>query len=291
MAYVIGGVLVTYLLLSIVFTYLAQQLPRSPVADPPDWGRVTDTVIPGPEGGRLELWRVEPEGESRGVVILAHGWGRNRDRMVRRAAHFGRFGFTAVIHSARDHGRSSPRRMMNAARMAEDIEAVMGWVGEPVLLYGHSAGAGAAIIAAHRRPGQVRLLFLEACYADTEEALLSLYRWFNRFFGLVFGPMIVFWLKVCYRNRLKLVSPRALAPSLRMPVMLIHGENDRRFPLAFARRLRPCFASGAAEFFVAAGAGHSESSRDPAYPEALKRFIDRHLPRAGAEKPAPPASE
>ncbi len=283
---IIGGGLAVYLLLSILFTYLAQQLPRSPVVDPPDWGRVTDTVIPGPEESRLEVWRVEPEGESRGVVVLAHGWGRNRDRMVRRAAHFGRWGFTAVIHSARDHGRSSPRRMMNAARMAEDIEAVMRWVGEPVLLYGHSAGAGAAIIAAHRRPDQVRLLFLEAGYADTEEALLSLYRWFNPFFGAAFGPLIVFWMKVYYRNRLKLVSPRVLAPSLRMPVMLIHGEADRRFPLAFAKRLQACFAPGGAELFVARGAGHSESSRDPSYPETLQRFIDRHLPLTGVEIPA-----
>ncbi len=291
LAYIIGGGVAAYLLLSILFAYLAQQLPRRPVTDPPDWGRVTDTVIPGPEGSRLEVWRVEPDGESRGVVILAHGWGRNRDRMVRRAALFGRWGFTAVVHSARDHGRSSPRRMMNAARMAEDIEAVMDWVGEPVLLYGHSAGAGAAVIAAHRRPGQVLLLFLEASYADTEEALLSLYRWFNRFFGRAFGPLIVFWMKVYYRNGLKRVSPRVLAPSLRMPVMLIHGEDDRRFPLAFAKRLQACFAPGGAELFVARGAGHSDSSRDPSYPEALKKFLDRCLPSPCLKKPASTASE
>ena len=275
--YAIAGLILTYLLLSLVFTYLVQEYPRKPFRDPPDWGRVTDTAIPTVEGGRLEVWRVEPEGRSRGIVVLAHGWGRNRDRMVARARRFGRWGFTCVIHSARDHGRSSPRRFMNAARMAEDLEAVLDWVGEPVLLYGHSAGAGAAILAAHRRPERVRLLFLEACYADTHEALLSLYRWFNPFFGMAFGPLIVFWMDLFYRNRLKDVSPGRLAPSIRVPVMIVHGADDRRFPLAFARELAARFPADRVELFVAAGARHSESSFDPAYPAAVRNFIAQRL--------------
>ncbi len=275
--YTIGGLILAYLLLSLVFTYLVQEYPRKPFRDPPDWGRITDTSIAAAGNGRLEVWRVEPEGPSRGIVVLAHGWGRNRDRMVQRARHFGRWGFTCVIHSARDHGGSSPRRFMNAVRMAEDIVAVLDWVGEPVLLYGHSAGASAAILAAHRRPERVRLLFLEACYADTHEALLSLYRWFNRFFGAAFGPLIVFWMDLFYRNRLKDVSPARLAPSLPMPVMIIHGADDRRFPLAFALQLKACLPPERVGLFVAAGARHSESSFDPAYPAAVRNFIARHL--------------
>ena len=275
--YILCSIVLIYLLLSLLFTYLAQQWPRRAVSDPPDWGRSIDTTIPAPEGGALEVWRVEPDGHSRGVVVLAHGWGRNRDRMVQRARMFGRWGFATVIHSARDHGRSSPRRFMNAVKMADDIGAVLSWVGEPVLLYGHSAGAGAAILAAYRKPAQVRLLFLEACYADTEEALLSLYRWFNPFFGVVFGPMIVFWMNVFYRFGLKAVSPERLAPKIPIPVMIIHGEKDSRFPLEFAQRLTGCFPPDRVELFVAENAGHSESSQSPDYPAALKSFIERRL--------------
>jgi pimeloyl-ACP methyl ester carboxylesterase len=277
----LSGLVLAYLLLSLVLTYLVQEYPRRPYDDAPDWGRVTDARIPTVEGARLEVWRVEPEGASRGIVVLAHGWGRNRGRMVRRARIFGRWGFTVVIHSARDHGRSSPRRFMNAARMAEDIESVLDWVGEPVLLYGHSAGAGAAVIAAWRRPEKIRLLFLEAGYADSREALLSLYRWFNRFFGTAFGPMILFWMNLFYRNRLKDVSPAKLAPSIRAPVMLIHGALDKRFPLEFAFKLKSSFAPGQTEIFVAENARHSESSLDPGYAAAVAGFIERHLPAAG----------
>jgi pimeloyl-ACP methyl ester carboxylesterase len=59
--------------------------------------------------------------------------------------------------------------------------------------------------------------------------------------------------------------------------MLIHGEKDRRFPLAFALKLKRSFAPGQAELYVAEGAGHSDSSRTPGYAEAVQSFLDQHL--------------
>jgi uncharacterized protein len=267
-----------YLVLTLTLTYVVHQLPRRPVNDPPDWGRVTDTRIPSVDGGSLEVWRIEPEGPSRGVMVLAHGWSRNRDRMVRRARVFGEMGFTTVLHSARDHGASSRNRFMNAFRFAEDIETVMKWVGEPVLLYGHSAGAAGAVIAASDHPERVKLLFLEGCYSRTKPALRSLYRTYNQVFGLLFAPAVVAWMDLFYRFRMDKVSPIRLAPKLDLPVLIIHGENDAPFPLEEARHLRDSFPAGRAEFFVAPGADHSGSSLTPQYPSAIQAFVDRHLP-------------
>ena len=273
--YILGGIAVAYLLFTLMLTYLVHQMPREPISDEPDWGRAMDTTIRAIDGGFLEVWRIEPDGASNGIIVFAHGWGRNRDRMVKRARMFAQWGFTAVIHSCRDHGGSSPYRLMNALTMAEDIESVLEWIGEPVMLYGHSAGAAAAIIAAGRHPHNIRLLFLEACYADTKEGLLSLYRWFNRFFGIFFGPAILFWMELFYKGELADLSPTRIAPSLCMPVMLIHGENDHRFPLKFARKLYDSFAPGQVDLYIAKGVGHSDSSLTPGYRDAIRSFLDR----------------
>ena len=275
--YVLGGLILLYLLLTLLCTYLVQQLPRKPVCDFPDWGRVFDTKIAAIDGGFLEVWRIEPQDASKGLVVFAHGWGRNRDRMVSRARIFARLGFTAIIHSARDHGGSSRRRFMNAVKFAEDIEAVMSWLDQPVILYGHSAGSAGAIIAASRNPGKIRALFLEASYAYTKEALLSLYRWVNPFFGVCFGPMILFWMNLFYRNQLDSVSPARLAPAIKIPVMLIHGAKDRRFPLAFARKLKRSFTTERVTLYIAEGAGHSDSSQTPGYAKTVRWFLDRYL--------------
>ena len=276
--YLIFGGIAAYLLLSLYLTYLVHQIPRDPVKEPPDWGQVTDTRIPTASGGSLEVWRIEPESPSRGIVLLAHGWSRNRDRMTGRARIFGELGFTTVMHSARDHGKSSPHRFMNAFRFAEDIEAVLNWINEPVLLYGHSAGAAAAVIAANQSPDRIKLLFLEGCYARTKEALRSLYRSHNLFFGLFFGPMVVLWMDIFYRFRMDRVSPVRLASGLDIPVLIIHGEKDLSFPLPNAWRLRDGFPAGRAELFVGQDADHSGSSLTPEYPMAIKSFVNRHLP-------------
>ena len=275
--YIFLGLALFYLLFALFLTYLVQQIPRNPVEDPPDWGTVVDTTIPALDGRSLEVWRIEPELESRGIVVFAHGWGRNRDRMVARARMFARWGFTAVIHSARDHGNSSPKRFMNAARFAEDIEAVLRWVAEPVILYGHSAGSAGAIAAAGRNASMIRLLFLEASYAETKEALLSLYCWVNPVFGRLFGPMILFWMDLFYKGALAEYNPTRLAEFINMPVMIIHGEKDRRFPLAFAQKLKHSFTHDRVAFYVASEVGHSESSNTPGYGDAVKSFIDQYL--------------
>lgn len=275
--YTFVGLILFYIFCTLFLTYLVQQIPRKPVKDTPDWGQVLDTTIPALDGRNLEVWRIEPEGESSGIVVLAHGWSRNRDRMVPRARMFAQWGYTTVIHSARDHGGSSPKRFMNAVRFAEDIEAVLRWVGEPIILYGHSAGSAGAIAAAAGNPSMIRLLFMEASYADTREALLSLYRWVNPSFGVLFGPMILFWMNLFYRGALGRYSPARLAKKINVPVMIIHGERDQRFPIAFALKLKQSFPHDRVSFFIAKDADHSESSTKPGYKEAVKSFLDRYL--------------
>jgi pimeloyl-ACP methyl ester carboxylesterase len=277
--YLIIGFFIAYLLLSLYFTYLVHQIPRRPVKDFPDWGHVIDTKIPAVDEGMLEVWRIKPEGRSRAIVVLAHGWSRNRDRMVSRARVFGKMGFTTVIHSARDHGGSTRNRFMNAFRFAEDIEAVLKWINEPVLLYGHSLGAAGAIIVASRNPGRIKLLFLEGCYARTKEALRKLYSNYNRFLGALFAPTVVLWLDIFNKFRMDKINPIRLAPKIDIPVLIIHGEKDQNFPLDNAWRLRDSFPAARAEFFVAKGADHSSSSLTTEYPIAIRAFVDRHLPQ------------
>jgi len=274
--YITSGILIGYIIVTLYLTYLVHQIPRKPVSEKPDWGRITDVKIPAVDGGFLEVWRIEPEGQSKGIVVFAHGWGRNRDRMVPRARMFGEWGFTTVIHSARDHGGSSSCKLMNAMKFAEDIEAVLDWINQPVILYGHSAGAGGSIIAASRNQGRINLLFLEACYAYTKKALLNLYRWYNPFFGKYFAPVVLFWMDLLYKKRMDRFSPAVLAAKLRMPVMLVHGEKDQRFPLDYAITVKNQIPPGQVEMFIGKDADHSESSETPGYRKALKAFLDRY---------------
>jgi pimeloyl-ACP methyl ester carboxylesterase len=276
--YLICGLTLGFLAVSWWLTYLVHRLPRRPVNDPPDWGTVEELKIPAADGGFLEAWRVTPRNTTGQVVVLAHGWGRNRDRMVPRARMFGRWGYITVIHSARDHGGSSPCRWMNGFRFGEDIESVLRWIDRPAIVYGHSAGAAGALMAAHRNPGRVRALFLESCYDEVLSSLRSLYAEMIPFVGRFFGPLIVFWLdRVLYPRRLRSHSPSRLAAGITVPVMLIQGENDPIFPPAETARLIRRFPSTRTRLWVAPGADHSSPSAAPGYAEAVGGFLDREV--------------
>ena len=277
--YWISGLAGAFVMVSWLFTYLVHRMPRKPVLDPPDWGRVEDVKIPAADGGFLELWRVTPRKTNGRVVILAHGWGRNRDRMVPRARIFGRWGYIVVMHSARDHGGSSVCRWMSGLRFGEDIETVLKWVGRPAIIYGHSAGAAGALMAAYRNPEMVRALFLESCYYEVRSALRSLYAEMIPYVGWLFGPAIVFWLdRVLYRRRLRSHSPSQLADGIAAPVMLIQGENDPVFPPEDTARLARRLPSARTHFWIAPGADHSSASRASGYVAAVKRFLQAHDP-------------
>lgn len=270
------GLTLLYLFGTLVLAFVLQRVPRNPIDDQPDWGKVIDTKIPVGNNGFLEVWRVEPEKPSCGTILFAHGWGRNRDRMIHRARLFADFGFTTVIHSARDHGGSSKLRFVNAVTFAEDIESVLDWINEPVCLYGHSAGSAGAIIAAHRRPEMIKLLFLEASYAYTKEGLLSLYKWANWFFGTFIGPMILFWLDFFYHGAMDRYSPANLAPDIQVPVMIVHGEKDSRFPVSFAIQLKERFQEERVDIYIAENADHSDASHTPGYQAAMHTFLKRY---------------
>ncbi len=267
-------VILAYLVLSLVATHFVHELPRRPVSESPDWGTIEDASIPASDGGFLEVWRVTPEIPSRGVVVLAHGWSRNRDRMSSRARIFGKMGFTTVMHSARDHGQSSKKHWMHAEHFGRDVISVLDWVGEPVILHGHSAGAAGAIIAASRAPDKIKLLVLEGCFNNTPKALFNLYKDFNLGFGLVFGPMIVLWMYIFHGKKLTRLSPGILAKNLTMSVLLMHGEHDEKFPVEEVWELQNNFAKGQARVYIAKGAGHSDSPSTSGYEDAIVSFIN-----------------
>ena len=88
--------------------------------------------------------------------------------------------------------------------------------------------------------------------------------------------MIIFWWELLYPGAMDQYSPANLAPALCMPVMIIHGEKDQRFPVAFAHTLKHRFPAGKVDMYIAPCAGHSDASLTPGYSEAIRSFLNSH---------------
>ncbi|MDI6796728.1 MAG: alpha/beta fold hydrolase [Desulfatibacillaceae bacterium] len=249
------------------------------MTDKPDWGTVEDTIVDtrsdARDGGLLEVWRVWPDGEVKGLALLAHGWTRNRDKMTPRARNLGQMGFVTVLPSFRDHGHSSKYAFASVKSFADDIETLLRWLNQPVILYGHSAGAGAAMLAAVKNPSLVRLLILEGCYANTRKALWRLYMDMNRVFGIVLGPGLLLWAEILSGFTLGAHSPSRLAPKIDVPVLIVHGQLDEKFPVRWARQLEKAFPPGSARVYINKNTDHTQTGETPQCQEAVKKFVER----------------
>ncbi|MGW3346094.1 alpha/beta fold hydrolase [Nonomuraea rubra] len=104
------------------------------------------------DGGRL-AYDVTGQGP---LIVLAHGMGDNRAVYLELAAELVAAGFRVARLDLRGHGESSTGwPSYTRTDVAGDLLALIGHLGGPAVIVGHSFSGGAATIAAAQEPGLV----------------------------------------------------------------------------------------------------------------------------------------
>src|SRR5680860_1629455 len=156
-----------------------------------------------------------------------HGWGGSALDMAPLAAPLREAGVHTLLLDARAHGRSDDSAITSMPHFAEDVAAGLSWLRahplvDParIVLVGHSVGAGACLLAAHRDPGVAGVVSL-SCMAEPRAVM-------TRLLSGAHLPRAVRWLALRYVEhaigmRFATFAPLTLLPTLTMPVLLIHG--------------------------------------------------------------------
>jgi pimeloyl-ACP methyl ester carboxylesterase len=236
-----------YLILCLSVVLILANLPRDPMPNKPDWGNTIEHRVPTVRNKTLECWVVTPDQErvdnldnsKKNAIILIHGWGRNRGRMVSRARIYGKFGYTTIIFSARDHGGSDKELIgMSIIRFSEDLNACINWWGKPVIINGHSIGAGAALLVGAQNPLVKGIIAESPPYAFPAN-FKHVYQPALKILTPLFLPGIkILTLYAFRRIHSKFYSPLEVAHLLNVPTFIIHGKEDEIFPYKNSQRLR-----------------------------------------------------
>jgi pimeloyl-ACP methyl ester carboxylesterase len=241
------------------------------------------------DGDSVDAWYLP--GSEPGVVLLFHGFGRTHHRMWRYAQFLRRAGYHLLaidFRSARE-----PHRLPSTLGYYEaaDAQAAYDWVrAQPSLrgytlgVLGESLGGSLALrlAATHR---DVDAVVDDSGFTTGEQAIADAFRSFY----LPAWPCtpLARWLAV----RMTGVDPgqantldaaRALGDR---PILFIHGEKDRRLPMARTRDLWRA-AGGKDSLWIVPGAGHNEGwKRDPkGYEQRVTSFFDEYLLLAWAQR-------
>ena len=221
--------------------------------------RVSSHRIPTANGRQLASWMVLPDPPSMSppaVVQVMHGWGANASMMWDVVPQLLHAGFAAQLLDARCHGDSDEEPFTSLPRFAQDMQAGLHWLqafeqvdGRRTALLGHSVGAAAALLLASGADQELpvptyppRAVVSLSVFAHPAEVM-------HRFLEdrsiprRILGDAILAHVQQVIGARFDDIAPLSTLPRLRMPVLLVHGRQDRTVPMRDAIRLQcaaPC---------------------------------------------------
>jgi alpha-beta hydrolase superfamily lysophospholipase len=248
-------------------------------AKPADVGLTAEShSFTGP-AGCLAAWYV-PHDQPKGVVLLFHGFGGCKARLLPEAKAFHELSFACFLVDFRGCGDSAGDTTTIGFHEADDVSAAVSyvrdhWPDEPVVLFGQSMGAAAVMRATGMLGVEADAVVLECPF----DRMLSAVRARFRAFGVVsfpFAESLVFWGGAQHGFNAFRHNPVDYARGICCPVLLMQGSLDRRIRLSETQEIFDQFP-GETDMHIFEGLGHhSYVARRPAeWCGQVERFMKR----------------
>ena len=232
---------------------------RKPLTAVPDIP-YDDVAFTGQGGIAFRGWRFRASGERRGMLVYLHGIGDNRAGGIGLAKRFGPKGWEVLAYDGRAQGASGGDACTYGVLEKGDLsKALDALKADRVVLFGSSLGAAVALQAA---PLDARI-----ARRDRGVAVLQPRRGRARPRALVCdgrgGRERAHDCRAKGGFDVDDAAPVALAPRIRVPVLLIHGERDRDTRPEHSRRIEAAL-TGPKRLLIVPGAGHDDTLRGAA---------------------------
>ena len=230
-------------------------------------------------------WMPAPDGVSVSAptVILAHGWGRNVERVMRCIEALHQNGFNLLAFDFRGHGSRDADAYPNMMKFSQDIRAALDYLeGElgvdvsSVGVLGLSVGGAAAIHAASV-DSRIQRVVTVGAFAHPIDAMVAEFR--KR--GVPYFPLvwlIMHYLQLRMNIRFHQIAPVHVIAKAAGRFLLIHGEEDKIVPFDHGVRLERAAVEGTAQLWALPGRGHSDCHMEPGFWDRVETFLEISSP-------------
>jgi alpha-beta hydrolase superfamily lysophospholipase len=227
--------------------------------------------------GRLAAWYV-PHEQAAGLVVLFHGYGTCKARLLPEARAFHDLGYACFLVDFRGSGDSEGNRTSIGYHEADDVESTVTyvrghWPGESLILFGQSMGAAAILRAQALHDLAPDAVVLECPF----DRLLSTVEARFAIAGLPAFPaaqLLVFWGGVQQGFNGFAHNPVEYARRTTCPTLLLHGTKDQRVTSAQIQSIYRNL-TGEKHLYFFKGIGHESyvSNRPEEWQKCVARFL------------------
>jgi alpha-beta hydrolase superfamily lysophospholipase len=221
------------------------------------------------DGAPLSAWIFTPRHPNGAAVILLHGVSDTRAGSLAVADFLLCSGFTVLTPDARGHGASGGDVISYGIRETADVHAWADWLvaHRPVeRLYGWGASMGAAILLQSLPvEPRFRALVADSPFATFDEVAHDRLAQHTGIWPPAFWPVVHLgfgYARLRYGLDLQHAAPIDIVRATNVPILLIHGTNDRNIPPRHSRELHA--ANPRTVLWEVPRAGHVQSfASDP----------------------------
>ncbi len=252
-----------------------------------------------PDGIPLKGWYIPAVGEAHGTVVYSHGHNRTRVEMLPEAVFAHGLGYNGLLFDLRHQGQSGGEvstvgyyerfDVLRAVHYALNEEKAA----RPIILWGVSMGAAAALMAAADCP-DVDAVISDSSFLSFPDMIKHHWKLFLPLPSFPIADEVIYW--SAWRGNFRPSDfdlEKAVERIGPRPILFVAVENDRRMPPSIARTLFSRAASPQKELLVVPGQRHGEgfNTAPKQYQDAVTQFLVRIPHEVGAASGRPPSRD
>lgn len=295
MGTVVGFVMVIFVIVSLILTFLARVAvrPRVHTLDYEKDYLLNLELMQGEsieieeehtvttfDGHKLWVGFVPGDVNSKHYVVLSHGYTSTRYGMYKYAALWRKLGYNCVIYDNRGHGANQPTTITFGIRESRDLMTVIEDTYERygsdihIGLHGESMGGGLQVMSLAHHP-KVDFIVNDCGYSE----ILPVLRWKVQsgfhFPGWI-ADLAAPYCKLAYGYNFKEVRPIDCLKENEIPICFVHGTGDTFTHHWHSEKMYEA-NKGYKELHLFEGAEHAECviKDTPRYLEMMRSFTDK----------------